>query len=874
MEEKKLNYEDFYRKITSDTHNQNGFPPYVYQKKVAEHLLNGKNIILSVPTGAGKTWASIMPFLYAKNRTDINFPKKMIYSLPLRALCNSISEDVNKAIENTNFEGLSAIQTGEFSEDKYFEKDIIFSTIDQTLSNFLCFPLPLSQRQANVNAGALIGSYLVFDEFHLLDGDRSMATTLGMLRMLGKLSRFCIMTATLSDDFMTKIKGALDDIEIVTLDGFDEDIAKIGSLKVPENKSSKKEIEVVKGIIRAEKIKENHIDKTIVICNRVETAQRVYLELEYWAKEKNINLICLHSRFFDRHRKAAEKQLKVLFGKDVKDQKTNSILISTQVIEAGMDISCEVMHTEIAPINALLQRLGRCARYTGEYGKVFVYDVLEEEEKAKIDVKDFKNLSKEDKTEIRKLKNLYLPYKKDLCIKTLEYLSQKKYQQLNEDITIELVNEILKQEEKEIWEAISDGYKMKEIRDSWRTSVEKKFGAKNLYRELIRDIQSTEVIIIDNRDFAVKMPFSLESVGIFKWSVIKWIKEIFEEYQHRFDEEDDTFWIVGVIRDKEDLFLDLDENEMEYEFHPLKDIEAVKETHETLFLNKELFHYHHSIGFNKVGKGEEKSNFKDRQDKEQVIHAYRKDTFIEHTEGLLGAFEQNFSKKKQFGKQQLDFVFNAFNERLKSKVDFEKLIQLILILHDYGKLDDKWQNWMQTYQKALSEFEVSPFTYQKNLTLGHTGFDSKEQKEQLGEQYQNIIKEVEKSIKKKLKGGRPRHSGVGALVIFDVLEDWLGSDKLWEKLFVPAAYAIARHHGVSNVSSPKFFVSDHNYQSINHLLEKYGFGNYNLSQKEKAEELEDFTSYSQSSFLMYLFFVRILRLCDQKATDDFEKYLN
>jgi CRISPR-associated endonuclease/helicase Cas3 len=36
------------------------FVPYLYQIKVAEALLLGKNIILQVPTGAGKTWASIV----------------------------------------------------------------------------------------------------------------------------------------------------------------------------------------------------------------------------------------------------------------------------------------------------------------------------------------------------------------------------------------------------------------------------------------------------------------------------------------------------------------------------------------------------------------------------------------------------------------------------------------------------------------------------------------------------------------------------------------------------------------------------------------------------------------------------------------------
>ena len=164
-------YNDFYK-------SNLGFEPYDYQLKVMELLLSGKNIILSVPTGAGKTWAAVVPFLYAKSNPSLHFPKKMIYSSPLRTLTNSLYQDVLYIVKN------ASIQTGEYNEDKLFEKDIIFSTIDQTLSNFLCFPLPLSQSQANINAGALIGSYLVFDEFHLLDPSRSMATTIGMLKML------------------------------------------------------------------------------------------------------------------------------------------------------------------------------------------------------------------------------------------------------------------------------------------------------------------------------------------------------------------------------------------------------------------------------------------------------------------------------------------------------------------------------------------------------------------------------------------------------------------------------------------------------------------------------------------------------------------
>ncbi|MGD0952564.1 MAG: hypothetical protein ABR985_09240, partial [Methanotrichaceae archaeon] len=48
--------------------------------------------------------------------------------------------------------------------------------------------------------------------------------------------------------------------------------------------------------------------------------------------------------------------------------------ISTQVVEAGIDISCDTLHTEIAPANAIIQRAGRCARYGGK-GIVWVYEI-------------------------------------------------------------------------------------------------------------------------------------------------------------------------------------------------------------------------------------------------------------------------------------------------------------------------------------------------------------------------------------------------------------------------------------------------------------------------------------------------------------------
>ena len=377
----------------------------------------------------------------------------------------------------------------------------------------MSFPLPLSKRQANINAGAIVGSYLVFDEFHLLDPNLSMATTIGTLRMLSNMTRFCIMTATMSDEFIKFIQNesGLENIEIVTLKDFPNDKLKINSLIAPKN-TIKKEIVISENTLNAENIVSNHKTKTIVICNRVETAQNLFIEIEK-LKNKETKIFCIHGRFFNKDRKAKEKLVKKYFKKD---SKKNAILISTQVIEAGMDISCEVLHTQVSPVNSFLQRAGRCARYKNETGKIFVYDILTLDEKLKLD----EGLSDDtlDKKEIRNLNNKYLPYNYDLCKKTFEIL--KITPNINEDVSEKLVNKIMsEQEEKDTADIKSSLFNQPEIRKSWNDCE------KNNYRNTIRDIQSVDLVIIndENKTDVILQPYSYDSIGLYIWTFIgKW----------------------------------------------------------------------------------------------------------------------------------------------------------------------------------------------------------------------------------------------------------------------------------------------------------------------------------------------------------------
>lgn len=815
----------FYNKILH-------FHPYQYQMKVAQYLLSGRNVILTVPTGAGKTWASIIPFLYAQQTRKSDFPQKMIYSLPLRTLANSIYSDVSKVLNEKEIIGKSSIHTGEYKNDEHFENDIIFSTIDQTLSNFLCFPLSLSKRQANINAGALIGSYLVFDEFHLLDPNLSMATTLGMLRTLKNLCRFCIMTATLSDEYINKLKEAVN-AEVVSINDFPEDAAIIKSLKIPEGHDVKKSVIVNDETINAQLILKRHKKKTIVICNRVEKTQQLYNDLisltgfETLSEINHINIICLHSRFFDDDRKKKEEDLKRLFGK--KNEKS-AILISTQVIEAGMDISCDTMHIEISPVNSFLQRAGRCARWEGEFGEIYVYDILELDEKEQLKLETDK---KEELSQIRTINNKYLPYEKAQCEVTFEKL--KGISSLDKDISQKLVDDILTNQELNDFTHIrQDNFNRLKIQQSWDTCE------KNMYSQTIRDIQSIEVAIIDyaREQWGAFMPYKYQTIGLYKWSFIKWAKEILNERD--FDVDADVIFIAR--KNTESTVIDFDTNDLDsYSLEVVRNIEPIKNCYDTVFVDKSIFKYTSGAGL-ELGKGTSCSPLKPYEKKEKETVEYRKDTFWQHNKAIIGCYEKEFKPKLSFTFQQLDKYWGK-------NIDWDKLIKAMICLHDYGKLNSSWQ-------KPMRELQILKGNYEPGEVLAHSDFN------------ELTDKEIEKQSRAKNK---PPHAGAGAYVFIGNAVDIIDSEN-YEYLANSISMAILKHHGVESESYFDFEIADKDYNEIVRLLDDIGIKT-KLTQKARGGKLTDYIPENKEEWVIYLFLVRILRLCDQKATMDFAKYL-
>jgi CRISPR-associated endonuclease/helicase Cas3 len=121
---------------------------------------------------------------------------------------------------------------------------------------------------------------------------------------------------------------------------------------------------------------------SLVVCNTVSSAQNIFLKLKL--HDLNSSVVLLTSRFRPQDRKTHIRALldfedarKRASRKNGQCNHTGLICVSTQVIEAGVDISARRLWTELAPWPSMLQRLGRLNRDAklNDEAKAFVFEV-------------------------------------------------------------------------------------------------------------------------------------------------------------------------------------------------------------------------------------------------------------------------------------------------------------------------------------------------------------------------------------------------------------------------------------------------------------------------------------------------------------------
>lgn len=338
--------------------------PYPYQGRVAHALLSGRNVLLQAPTGAGKTKAALFPFLYAKSH-GISLADRLLYAVPMRTLVSALYEEAKGLLAKSAPDLRVTIQMGGQQDDPNLEGDVVFATIDQVLSAYVGSPVSLPGKNANVVGPATLGSLLVFDEFHLLDPGRALATVTDLAQRLRGISRVLVMSATVTPRAAQILCERLDaDMVVIP----EEELA-----QMPVQAHKTRRMHFVDHPLAPADILMSHgtARKTIAVVNTVGRAQSLYRDVvQAVGPTLRPHIRLLHSRFLPDDRRAIETWALERF-KEGSDGE--GILIATQVIEVGLNISARALHTELAPASAVFQRAGRCARFAREEGDVYVY---------------------------------------------------------------------------------------------------------------------------------------------------------------------------------------------------------------------------------------------------------------------------------------------------------------------------------------------------------------------------------------------------------------------------------------------------------------------------------------------------------------------
>lgn len=312
-----------------------------------------ENIIAIAQTGMGKTEAGL--HWIGDNKGFFILPlKTAINAIYQRIVSYIIDKDIEHRVALLHSDSLSYYNSNNdeerdiltyHAESKQLSIPLNISTLDQL------FDFVFKYKGYELKLVTLSYSKVVIDEIQMYSADLLAYLIYGIKEIMKFSGKVAILTATLAPF----IKDLLnEDNDNKFKEGTFVNDIKRHNVKT-YNSAINSEIIYQKYI----KNKERKIDnKILVVCNTVKKAQEIYKELLSLGVEKE-NLNIFHSKFIKSERAKKEKQI-LEFGKT--DNEGNGIWISTQIVEASLDIDFDYLFTELSDISGLFQRLGRCNR--------------------------------------------------------------------------------------------------------------------------------------------------------------------------------------------------------------------------------------------------------------------------------------------------------------------------------------------------------------------------------------------------------------------------------------------------------------------------------------------------------------------------------
>lgn len=331
----------------------NNNKPYAHQEK---SWLSNENVLLIAPTGQGKTESALG---WLKNQLA-NRQGRAFYILPFTASINAMTKRVSSKKDGFGDENLVGLLHGKarFFIDEYYERKDGQSLMDlvdinkkivkpfKVITPFQILKWAFGVKGFEKGFTELAGAYLIFDEIHIYDKELFTRMLFFIEWLVEKLRvKAFIMTATMPTFMQEHIKKVLNITNEIRPD---DDLI----LNIKRHK-----IKLLDGAIDDQidfiQSKINDGKNVLVVCNTVAKAQEIFCTIDCNSKT------LLHGGFNAKDRTEKEKSI-------LSDNKPQ-LLVGTQAVEVSLDIDYDLLVTEPAPLDALLQRFGRVYR---KYGRI------------------------------------------------------------------------------------------------------------------------------------------------------------------------------------------------------------------------------------------------------------------------------------------------------------------------------------------------------------------------------------------------------------------------------------------------------------------------------------------------------------------------
>lgn len=328
----------------------------------------GQNLIAIAPTGSGKTEAGL---LWAGNH-------KCFFILPLKTAINAIYDRIKNDIikDREGIEERIALLHSDmqsyylddmkqgaaaYDDDTWLlhalrSKQMALPVTVATLDQVFDFVLKFYGYEHTLST--LSYSKIIIDEIQMYSPELLAYLIYGIKQIVSLGGKMAILTATLPPfvrDELKKIFGG---------DVAEKDFSKLGktrhNVRIRESNLNSEDI-----LHKWHELVGKESRKVLVICNCIETAQRIYEEVKEGLQQEDVEIHLFHSHFTKCDRTQKEEQIQAVgktYNSNHNINAMHQIWIATSVVEASLDIDFDYLFTELLELFSLFQRLGRVNR--------------------------------------------------------------------------------------------------------------------------------------------------------------------------------------------------------------------------------------------------------------------------------------------------------------------------------------------------------------------------------------------------------------------------------------------------------------------------------------------------------------------------------